>query len=253
MQASNKEDALVVDILSSVAKAEASRPMPPVPAKLEQWLQSQVQIKTPVRQSWLEFFKGLVPFIPTPPIYSANRRSSLRVGAAVGLGGALLGAAGVAWFTRKPSQAQESIPRWVDAIAQYQSLYVRETLTGTIQSSVQAQGIVRAFAQSSQLPDFMTPDLSSQGLIFQRAQRLNFDNIPLLQIVYLPAEGRPLALCAMPAIPLKLVPTADSSQPLASHGMTSSYWQRNGLAWVVVADWSPERLQTLVSQIQNKV
>ena len=246
MQVPNHDLRPFTQMLRLVADAEATRPMPEVSPRLTQWLESQLQIHAPKQRSWFDFLVT----------YSDSRRGSLRIAAAGALGGALLGGAGVAWLTRRPSPTQESIPRWVDAIAQYQSLYVRETVTGgATQSTSQAQTIVRAFTQSVQLPDFMIPDLSSHGLSFQRAQRLNFESIPLLQIVYLPTNGSPLALCAMPAKLLNLANTFAIGQPkqTASHGMSSSYWQQSGLAWVMVADWSPDKLQSLASQLHSKV
>jgi anti-sigma factor RsiW len=41
------------------------------------------------------------------------------------------------------------------------------------------------------------PDLSSAGLTFKRVQRLRFNNKALIQLVYLPASGAPVALCVM--------------------------------------------------------
>jgi anti-sigma factor RsiW len=41
------------------------------------------------------------------------------------------------------------------------------------------------------------PDLSAQGLEFKRIQRLRFHDKPLVQIVYLPKTGGPVALCVV--------------------------------------------------------
>lgn len=244
MQASTKENDLDFEMLRAIAKAEALRPLPVVPKNLEQWLQKQVQVQSSAQPGGLSSISIL-----------HGRRQSLQIGSLGLLGGALLGGASVHWFAnRNPSQTQPYVPSWVDAIAQYQSLYARETVSGVPQSSDQAQTVVRGFAQAAQVLNFTIPDLSSQGFHFQRAQRLNFNSIPLLQIVYLAAEGLPLALCAMPAKLLKLEPTAEPSSPteVIAHGMSNAYWQRNDLAWVIVANWPLERVQALSNLVANK-
>ena len=43
----------------------------------------------------------------------------------------------------------------------------------------------------------VVPDLRAEGLTFKRAQRLSFRGQELIQLVYLPASGDPVALCVM--------------------------------------------------------
>jgi hypothetical protein len=171
------------------------------------------------------------------------------------VGGALLGGGAITLLNRRSVQSQTRTPEWVRAIEQYQSLYVRETVLGSAQSPAQAQAVLLAFTTTATLPTLKVPDLSIQGLSFQRAQRLSFNDIPLLQIVYLPKEGRPLALCAMPAKRLKLE-NKDSDTHVktnSAYGMSSAHWQKNDLALVVVADWPIERLQATTDLIQQQV
>jgi hypothetical protein len=41
----------------------------------------------------------------------------------------------------------------------------------------------------------VVPDLRSAGLSFKRVQRLSFRERPVVQMVYLPEHGEPVALC----------------------------------------------------------
>jgi hypothetical protein len=49
----------------------------------------------------------------------------------------------------------------------------------------------------------------SQGLTFKRVQRPRFHDKPLVQIVYLPEKGKPVALCVLKEA------KADAARPMA--------------------------------------
>jgi anti-sigma factor RsiW len=85
---------------------------------------------------------------------------------------------------------------WVAAAAGYQRLYSRDTL-----ADVDADPALIA-KTAAQIRDddglaVRIPDLSAYGLTFKRVQRLRFNDKPLVQIVYLPERGAPVALCVM--------------------------------------------------------
>ena len=85
---------------------------------------------------------------------------------------------------------------WVAAAASYQQLYSRDTL-----ANVEADPALVA-KTTAQIRDddglaVRIPDLSAYGLTFKRVQRLRFNDKPLVQIVYLPERGAPVALCVM--------------------------------------------------------
>jgi anti-sigma factor RsiW len=84
------------------------------------------------------------------------------------------------------------------------------------------------------------PDLRRAGLTFKRVQRLGFGNTPLIQMVFLPASGKPVALCALPV--------AGSDAPVATahiEGIGVAHWRRNQLAYVLAADLPAEQLAQL--------
>lgn len=85
---------------------------------------------------------------------------------------------------------------WVAAAAGYQQLYSRETVAQVpVNAEVSAQTVEEIRHQDGL--DLRIPDLSQAGLTFKRVQRLRFNDKPLVQIVYLPQQGAPVALCVM--------------------------------------------------------
>ncbi|KAF1029941.1 MAG: hypothetical protein GAK37_01548 [Pseudomonas sp.] len=93
-----------------------------------------------------------------------------------------------------PAVAQAS--PWVQQAAAYQRLYTRETVAyGAQPSDVVSQTL--ADIREVDGMQLRVPDLSSAGLTFKRVQRLSFNNRALIQLVYLPENGAPVALCVM--------------------------------------------------------
>jgi anti-sigma factor RsiW len=98
------------------------------------------------------------------------------------------------------SMAFQSVPPgtspWVLAAAGYQQLYAHETLADIQPDMAQSARTVDEIRREDGL-DVHVPDLSAAGLEFKRVQRLSFHGKPLVQIVYLPAKGAPVALCVI--------------------------------------------------------
>ncbi|MGY2288478.1 anti-sigma factor family protein [Pseudomonas sp. SDO528_S397] len=85
---------------------------------------------------------------------------------------------------------------WVQQAAAYQHLYTRETVAYGAQPPDVISRTLADIRQVDGLP-VRVPDLSSAGLTFKRVQRLRFNNKALIQLVYLPENGAPVALCIM--------------------------------------------------------
>jgi anti-sigma factor RsiW len=130
---------------------------------------------------------------------------------------------------------------WVEAIASYQALYVRETVNQPADSPARLSALLEGFDGDQQHALFV-PDLRSAGLTFKRVQRLGYGPSPLIQMVYLPAGGKPLALCALP------IKQADSSvETRIIHGLSVASWKRHALAFVLAADM-PQRQVAQIAQ-----
>jgi len=85
---------------------------------------------------------------------------------------------------------------WVRAAAAYQALYGRQTVANI---DVDRAGTLRALAKlrATSGMRFDIPDLGAAGLTFKRIQQLEFEGRPLIQLTYLPREGKPVALCLL--------------------------------------------------------
>jgi anti-sigma factor RsiW len=73
------------------------------------------------------------------------------------------------------------------------------------------------------------PDLSKAGLRFIRVQRLKFHGRPLVQIVYLPEKGDPVALC--------VIKESKADQPVASQRidtMNVVTWRESNLGYALI-------------------
>jgi anti-sigma factor RsiW len=131
---------------------------------------------------------------------------------------------------------------WVEAVASYQELYARETLA----SITADQALTQKLLSDSRTAGVTVsiPDLRSIGLEFKRVQRLNFRGQPVIQIVYLPQAGDPVALCI----------TRESSARGAPHfqqlgAMKAAVWHDGTLGYVLIAKNTPVDLMDLGRRI----
>ena len=118
---------------------------------------------------------------------------------------------------------------WVRLVADYQSLYVPETVAGAKNGHQQAEVLFSRLAEANGLQAAI-PDLSGLEYRFMRAQQLGYHGQPLVQLVYLRDDGRVLALCFMrdPA------PDRDTVVELVGEQRALS-WRDNGQRFVIIA------------------
>lgn len=129
---------------------------------------------------------------------------------------------------------------WVAAVADYQVLYGRETLTQPDATPDDWRNTeLRLGHQLGR--DVRIPDFSAHGLAFKRGQLLEFDGQPLIQLAYLPHTGKPIAYCIIATPQSDSPPTAGNA-----HGLSYVHWRRGGLAFVVIGEAEENRLRALV-------
>jgi anti-sigma factor RsiW len=135
---------------------------------------------------------------------------------------------------------------WVQAAVGYQQLYARETVEQVSVDEGASSNTVEAIRRENGLA-LRVPDLHQAGLIFKRVQRLRFHNRPLVQIVYLPSKGAPVALC--------VVKDAKPDQDIASqrvHDMNIVTWRRAGLGYALIGNNDDVDLAALGRQISDR-
>ena len=138
----------------------------------------------------------------------------------------------------KPLQSPENFAR---TVAVYQTLYVRDTLLGTDNSPTAVSQLKERLSDQTGM-DLQIPDL--EGYEFVRAQHLEYGDEPLLQLVYLGAEGVPLALCFMPA-GANGEGDSENTKLQAYYGLNTAEWLQNGRRIVMVSDAPEDKLNEL--------
>jgi len=90
------------------------------------------------------------------------------------------------------------------------------------------------------------PDLRAARLSFKRIQRLSFNERPVVQMVYLPERGEPVALCVTPDA------RPDEAPHLQQIGELSTVaWRRDGLGYALLSKGSGQSLMDLGRHIVN--
>ena len=159
------------------------------------------------------------------------------------------------------SDEDKAFGPWVQAIASYQSLYVRETLGRGADSAESVSKVLNSFRllasanatkglspPANGFASLVVPDLSSVGLSFRRAQLLGFGEQPLMQMAYLPAEGKPAALCVLP------LENRKDSTPLARRmdSLSIVAWQKQGMSYVLAVDMPLEEALKVGRKIHSE-
>lgn len=162
---------------------------------------------------------------PAAPHHSMRDRMKMWGGLAaavmVGIG---IHAGGVAVFD-KPEK-----PDWITQVANYQRMYVRDTVQMVSADPVASKDVMNRLYEQNRIR-LDIPDMSALGLQFKRVQRLSAGNRPVVQMVYLPQKGGPVALCVIPENGPDVAP---HNKLVAS--METVSWRRNGLAYVLLSD-----------------
>jgi anti-sigma factor RsiW len=153
------------------------------------------------------------------------------------LGGALAAsfALGVVTSGLWRAGARSESAAWADPIAAYQSLYTRDTVGDVDLDAAHTARVLAAFGTRIGRP-LSVPDLRAEGLAFKRAQLLSLHDAPVLQLVYLGSQGRPVALC--------LLPQSGGDAPVAwriASGMDVAAWRHAGVGYALVGDQGRDR------------
>jgi anti-sigma factor RsiW len=141
--------------------------------------------------------------------------------------------------------AANDVSPWVAAAVGYQKLYTRDTVAYTEEDAAAAAKIVKDIRSDDKLA-LRVPDLTSAGLTFKSVQRLRFNNKPLVQIVYLPQNGAPVALCVMK--------DSKPDQPVATKtvdAMDVATWRQAELSYALIGKSGDVDLAALGKRISN--
>ncbi|WP_233888611.1 anti-sigma factor family protein [Paraburkholderia flagellata] len=139
--------------------------------------------------------------------------------------------------------AAAKVSPWIAAAVNYQQLYTRDTVAFDALTPELASQVIAQIHSDDGVP-IRVPDLRPAGLTFTRVQRLRFHERPLVQIVYLPKTGLPVALCVM-----------KDEKPDASmthehvESMNVLMWRRANLSYALIASLDDDQLLAIGKQI----
>lgn len=142
--------------------------------------------------------------------------------------------------------ASTGVSPWVTAAVGYQQLYTRDTVAYADENPAATSKIVDDIRHDDGLA-LRIPDLSSAGLTFKAVRRLSFNNKPLVQIVYLPEKGPPVALCVTKG--------AKADQAIASQVVDAMHvvtWRQAELSYALIGKTEGVDLDALGKRISNR-
>ncbi|MGF6807133.1 anti-sigma factor RsiW [Paraburkholderia sp. Clong3] len=142
--------------------------------------------------------------------------------------------------------ASNDATSWIHAAVGYQRLYTRDTVADITPDLGASAKTVTAIRYVDGIA-LRVPDLREAGLSFKAVARLRFNDKPLVQIVYLPDHGAPVALCVMK--------DARPDQAIAQqqlNGMTVVSWRQNDLVYALIGKPDSTDLQSIAQRISNR-
>ncbi|MEL6570606.1 MAG: hypothetical protein AAFQ64_03040 [Pseudomonadota bacterium] len=188
-------------------------------------------------------FDEILPSAPTmPDLPSASPRAKsaspfmgLAAAAAVG---AIIGF-GATFGTSAPSA-----PDWKEAIANYQVLYVPETLA-TATGQDQAERL-ETFSERLGLP--LKEATIVDGLTFRRVQMLGFEAAPLVQMAYVSPDGAPFAFCITEVGEADYAPKTENLS-----GLAAAHWVEDGIGYLIIGGDDLDFVNGLAATLATKV
>lgn len=136
---------------------------------------------------------------------------------------------------------------WRQAVADYQALYTRETLSTSLTDPiVQSAGLLRvAEALGLALPDAVS---QVRGLDYKRAQILKFGEQPLAQLAYLYKDDIPIAFCIV-----RLDEADRAAKNEVRSGLNIVHWAKGGYSLMLVGDLPVDELNDFARDLEGKM
>jgi len=165
---------------------------------------------------------------------------------------ACLAIGGLAGFFGGQYQARQEIaaippqpPSWIMQVAQYHQVYAREQRHLAEVPAEETPHIEAWLGKRLELP-FKVPDLSAFGLTFKGARMLVINGEPVAQLIYLPADGRALALC--------FIHSKREDKPLTASqqdDLNLVDWRVKGYGFVVIG-WEDQKELRAIAEASQK-
>ena len=188
---------------------------------------------------------GLLSSAPDHPVQVKPERHFAPVAALGAVALLLVGIAlGALW---SPRQDEPRPQDWITAVANYQVLYVAETLASA-PNPEQEQAALRLSELSDAVGYDLSTALNATDLEFRRAQMLGLDGQPLVQIVYMGDGNIPIALC--------VTSVEDPVRPIRTEfvsGLAAAHWVDDGFGFLVIGGEDLDQVDSIAQGLRNDV
>lgn len=193
------------------------------------------------QQAPLDRLQARLEAIPSPENLGLSRRWFIGAAAATLVaGGVLADRLFLGW------QAQQT-HEWRGLVGDYMALYGPQTLDHLPADEATQRAQIRTV--NARIGLSLSPAaLKLPGAEFKRAQMLEYDGVPIAQIVYLDARHGPLALC--------ITRSNSGNRPLAHerrHEMNVVYWTEREHAWMLIGHDAPAALEDKAKMLKSRL
>lgn len=182
---------------------------------------------------------GPAPSIPLPA--NQNRRRWMQVAASMMVAACLAGLGGY-------EIGKNAEPDWRMDVANYQALYVTETLDH-VEVDLAALEDERDRVVGELGIDISLDALTApQEAQYKRGQVLGFGGKPLAQFAYLTADGQPIAFC--------VTRSGEADSPIETskmRGLAAANWSKDGVGYILIGTQDEKLIEQMARTLANKV
>ena len=195
----------------------------------------------------LPFRRSRAPAGGTQPIWKIAMAASLVL--TVFGGGVITGAL----VSREPASQRVDVSldpatrNWMEAVAQYVSLFTEQTLAGMPADAPSRDAGLRRVSTALGI-NLSHEKLALPTLAFRGTQLLQLDGKPLAQIAFMSDSGKPVAICI---IKTPRAPEAASAD--RKLGLNIVHWIANGYGFMVIGDVPADALQRISQEAKARL
>jgi anti-sigma factor RsiW len=185
----------------------------------------------------------VVPLRRSP---SAGMRPIWQMAAAASIALTMFGVGIVTGVVFKPEPtviAERATRNWMEAVAQYVSLFSDKTLAGMPADPAAREAGLSRVSTALGLNISREKLASLPTLDFRGTQLLQLEGKPLAQIAFMSDTGKPVAICI-----IKTTKPAEAPSPERKHGLNLVHWVANGYGFMVIGDVPQESLRRIYAE-----
>jgi anti-sigma factor RsiW len=192
----------------------------------------------------------VVPFRRPSPSPVSRNIWQLAAAASIALtvfGGGVITGAILGRDTQQVATGDPVTRNWMEAVAQYVSLFSDQTLAGMPADPAAREAGLRRVSTALGI-DLSQEKLALPSLAFHGTQLLQLQGKPLAQIAFMSSTGKPVAIC--------IIRTPKAPEPPAAerrHGLNIVHWVANGYGYMVIGDVPQDALQRISQEAMQRL